>query len=86
MMTVVGRAGSALSNGLQKVRDGLMLPEAAGLGWEVDAPLARCAGDWLQQMLALTAATTRASENLARSAQSYLDTDDGVCALPDEEQ
>jgi hypothetical protein len=86
MVAVVGRAGSDLSNGLQKIRDGLMLPETVGLGWEVDAPLARCSNDWLQQMLGLAAATSQASENLARSAQSYLDTDDGVCALPDEEQ
>lgn len=86
MVAAVGRVGSDLSNGLQKIRDGLMLPEPVGLGWEVDPPLARCANDWLQQMLALTAATSRASENLARSAQSYMDSDDNVCRMPDEEQ
>ncbi|GIH09427.1 hypothetical protein Rhe02_74940 [Rhizocola hellebori] len=86
MMSSVARAGSDLSNGLDKVRDGLMLPSTVGAGWEVDAPLARCANDWLQQMLALKAATSRASENLAKSAQSYMDTEGDVCVLPEEEQ
>jgi hypothetical protein len=84
-VTIVARVGSDLSNGVQKVRDGLMLPTAVGLGWEVDAPLARCANDWLQQMLDLTAAVSQASENLGRNAQSYLDAEGGFCPMPGEE-
>jgi hypothetical protein len=84
MVAAVGRVGSDLSNGLQKVRDGLMLSTSAGHGWEVDAPLARYANDWLQAMLVLSAATSRASENLAKNAQSYMDTEDNVCRLPED--
>jgi hypothetical protein len=85
MVTVVARVGSDLSNSLQKVRDGLMLPSAVGLGWEVDAPLVNRANEWLQQMLDLTGAVSQASENLGRNAQSYLDAEGGFCPMPGEE-
>lgn len=86
MVAAVYRVGNDLSNGLQKVRDGLMLPSAIGQGWEVDPPLARRANDWVLVMQSLAAATSRASENLAQSAQSYMDTEGGVCELPSVEE
>jgi hypothetical protein len=84
MVAGVYRAGTDLSNGLQKVRDGLMLSSAQG--WEVDPPLARCANDWVQLMQGLADATSQAAERLAQNAQSYMDTEGGVCELPAQEE
>src|SRR5262245_57197723 len=84
LMTIVStlsQVGADLSNGLQKVRDGLLLPQDVGQGWEVDSPLAGCATDWVEQTRDLAAAISQASENLAKTAQSYLDAEGGFSSM-----